>query len=267
MSSLQWYHNERHGVSNHQPLDCLLNCLIRCRSKKTSKLCVTGLCEGNPPVTPTKGQQRRKCFHLMTSSCHLQKWHCLCWCVTALHIVPLWRPPGHCTQRAREWLPLSVLPGKLRQWIHVWRMAWDVQEWRLVVYQYHWKLSWFQLWFYQFHSRKCLWNCLLPKWQSFVQGWWFNCKYIPDQLFYSFLRDAAFQGMSHTSPNFRWHIFKCWYIFCHFYPIHIIAYAHMCLFLVKWRIVRYGKNRPLAQIPQCTFCSRNVHMCTLLITR
>ena len=48
--SLQWRHNERDGVSNHQPRDCLLNGLFRPRSKKTSKL-RTGLCEGNSPVT------------------------------------------------------------------------------------------------------------------------------------------------------------------------------------------------------------------------
>ena len=42
---LQWRHNERDGVSNHhQKYDCLLNRLFRRRSKKTSKLCVTGLC-------------------------------------------------------------------------------------------------------------------------------------------------------------------------------------------------------------------------------
>ena len=39
-------------------LDCLLNCLFRHRSKKTSKLCVTGLCEGNPPVTSGFPSQR-----------------------------------------------------------------------------------------------------------------------------------------------------------------------------------------------------------------
>ena len=44
-------HNERDGVSNHQPHDCLLNGLFRRRSNKTSKLRVTGLCEGNSPVT------------------------------------------------------------------------------------------------------------------------------------------------------------------------------------------------------------------------
>ena len=32
--SLQWRHNGKCGVSNHQPYDCLLNCLFRRRSKK-----------------------------------------------------------------------------------------------------------------------------------------------------------------------------------------------------------------------------------------
>ena len=56
--SLQWRHNERNGVSNHQPHDCLLNCLFGRRSKKTSKLCVTGLCTGNSPVTGEFPAQR-----------------------------------------------------------------------------------------------------------------------------------------------------------------------------------------------------------------
>ena len=49
--ALQWHHNELDGVSNHRHLDCLLNRLFRRRSKKASKLRVTGICEGNPPVT------------------------------------------------------------------------------------------------------------------------------------------------------------------------------------------------------------------------
>ena len=48
---LQWRHNEHDSVSNHQPHVCLLNSLFRRRSKKTSKLRVTGLCVGNSPVT------------------------------------------------------------------------------------------------------------------------------------------------------------------------------------------------------------------------
>ena len=47
---IQWRRNDRGGVSNHWRLDCLLSRLFRRRSKKTSKLRVTGLCEGNPPV-------------------------------------------------------------------------------------------------------------------------------------------------------------------------------------------------------------------------
>ena len=51
MVSLRWRHNEGDGVSYHQPRDCLLNRLFRHRSKKASKPRVTGLCEGNSPVT------------------------------------------------------------------------------------------------------------------------------------------------------------------------------------------------------------------------
>ena len=51
INSLQWRHNGHDGISNHQPHDCLLNCLFRRRSKKTSKLHVTGICAGNSPVT------------------------------------------------------------------------------------------------------------------------------------------------------------------------------------------------------------------------
>ena len=50
-SALQWRHNGRDSVSNHQPHDCLLSRLFRRRSKKTSKLRVTGLCVGNLPGT------------------------------------------------------------------------------------------------------------------------------------------------------------------------------------------------------------------------
>ena len=56
--TLQWRHNERDGVSNHQPNDCLLNRLFRRRSKKISKLRVTGLCAGNSPLTGEIPAQR-----------------------------------------------------------------------------------------------------------------------------------------------------------------------------------------------------------------
>ena len=61
--SLRWRHNDFDNVSNHQPHGCLLNRLFRRRSKKTSKLRVTGLCVGNSPGpvnSPHKGPVTRK---------------------------------------------------------------------------------------------------------------------------------------------------------------------------------------------------------------
>ena len=55
---LQWRHDGRDGVSNHQRIDCLLKHLFMRRSKKSSKLRVTGLCEGNSPVTGEFPAQR-----------------------------------------------------------------------------------------------------------------------------------------------------------------------------------------------------------------
>ena len=51
--------NERDVFSNHWHLNCLPNRLFMRRSNETSKLRVTGLCEGN---------SRRLSFHLMMSS-------------------------------------------------------------------------------------------------------------------------------------------------------------------------------------------------------
>ena len=64
--TLQWRHNERNGVTIHRLMDCLLNRLFRCkRSKKTSKLRVTGLWGGIhrwPVNSPHKGSVTRKMF-------------------------------------------------------------------------------------------------------------------------------------------------------------------------------------------------------------
>ena len=56
--SLHWCHNDRGGVSDHQPHDCLLSRLFRRRTNKTSKLRVTGLCTGNSPATGEFPAQR-----------------------------------------------------------------------------------------------------------------------------------------------------------------------------------------------------------------
>ena len=49
--ALQGRHHEHYGAWNHWRPDCLLKRLSRRRSKKISKLRVTGFCEGNPLVT------------------------------------------------------------------------------------------------------------------------------------------------------------------------------------------------------------------------
>ena len=41
--TLEWRHNARDGVSNHQRRDSLLNRFVQVRIKETSKLHVTGL--------------------------------------------------------------------------------------------------------------------------------------------------------------------------------------------------------------------------------
>ena len=55
---VQWRHNGRDGVSDHQSHDCSFKCLFRRRWKKTSKLRVTDLCDGYSPVTGEFPAQR-----------------------------------------------------------------------------------------------------------------------------------------------------------------------------------------------------------------
>ena len=56
--TLPWRHNGLDSVSNHQPHHCLLSRLFGRRSKKTSKLRVTGLCAWNSPGTGEFPAQR-----------------------------------------------------------------------------------------------------------------------------------------------------------------------------------------------------------------
>ena len=68
-TSLLWRHNGRDSVSNHQPHDCLLKRLFRRRSKKTSKLRVTGLVRGIDRWPVNSPHKKIFFLHLMTSSC------------------------------------------------------------------------------------------------------------------------------------------------------------------------------------------------------
>ena len=85
-SPLQWRHSEHDGVLDHQPHGCLLNLLFRRRSKKISKLRVTGLFEGNTTVTGEFPTQRA------SNAENVSTWwrhhdYCL-----LIYIYILWRP-------------------------------------------------------------------------------------------------------------------------------------------------------------------------------
>ena len=67
---LQWRHNGRNGVSNHKFHDCLLNVQIKGKIKALRHWPLWGEFTGHRWIPRTKGQQRGKCFHLMTSSWH-----------------------------------------------------------------------------------------------------------------------------------------------------------------------------------------------------
>ena len=76
--ALQWHNNERDGISNHQPHECLLNRLFRnikenIKAPRHWPLC--GELIGDQWIPCTKGQQHRKCFHLMTPSWKTQSDH------------------------------------------------------------------------------------------------------------------------------------------------------------------------------------------------
>ena len=86
LPTLHWRHDERNDVSNHQFHDYLHNRLIRRRSKKISKLCVTGLCEGKSPVTGEFSTQRASNAENVSNwwRNHEQHWHPCCHKFTTL---------------------------------------------------------------------------------------------------------------------------------------------------------------------------------------
>ena len=114
------------GNPNHQPHDCLLNCLFGRRSKKTSKLRVTGLCVGNSPGTGEFPAQ------MASNAENVSIWwrhHDLCHCTTRM---------GVCGFTAQGWGLLSQFPpfryfpnfsDLLVNWLsmechlHIWQMS------------------------------------------------------------------------------------------------------------------------------------------------
>ena len=62
---LQWCHNGRDCVSNHQPHDCLLNRIFRRRSKKSSKFHVTDVSVGNQWASNVENVSIWRCHHAL----------------------------------------------------------------------------------------------------------------------------------------------------------------------------------------------------------
>ena len=101
--SLHCRHNDHDGVSNHQPHGCLLNRLFGRRSKKTSKLRVTGLCAGKTPGTgefPAQRVSNAEMFPFDDVIMYLP----ICWQPVSNH------SPGHRDKQAKwhKWTGLSV---------------------------------------------------------------------------------------------------------------------------------------------------------------
>ena len=102
---LQWRHNGRNGVSDHQPHDCLLNRLFKRWSKKTPKFHVTGRCAGNSPEPgefPHKEPVTRKMFPFDDAIMYL------CWevCTHPLQR-QLNQPTVENMSYNSNWIPLS----------------------------------------------------------------------------------------------------------------------------------------------------------------
>ena len=84
--SLHWRDNDSGGVSDHQPHDCLFSRLFRRRSKKTSKLRVTGLCAGNSPAAGEFPAQRASNAENVSIWWRHHGW----WCTLQAHIRVAW---------------------------------------------------------------------------------------------------------------------------------------------------------------------------------
>ena len=106
--TLRWRHNGCDSVSNHQPYYCLLNSLFRRRSKKTSKLCVTGLCPVTRKMFPFDDVTMRAICLSYNNSSKYKK--------TGLHLLRMmW-----CQQRYQWYIPNSDLIIISLQWNYEW---------------------------------------------------------------------------------------------------------------------------------------------------
>ena len=132
---LQWRHNGRGGVSNHQPHDCLLSRLFRRGSKKTSKLRFTGICEGNSLVTSEfLAQMASNAENVSIWWCHHDARADL-WLSddSRNKIVFMWSLTRVTKRMAAEWEKQTLTIRKLLLWCdrcNLWVLHDDVIKWK-----------------------------------------------------------------------------------------------------------------------------------------
>ena len=114
--SLRWRHNGHGSVSNHQSHDCLLNRLFRRRSKKTSKLRVTGLCAGNSPGT---GEFPAQMANNAENGSIWWRHHACWWIRDRIRPERIWR--NGCVSGKQDWMKMmkfhKVLSIKLETFV------------------------------------------------------------------------------------------------------------------------------------------------------
>ena len=85
-STLQWRHNGRNSVSNHQPHDCLLNRLFRRRTKKSSaSLAFVRVIHRGPVNSPHKWPVTRKMLPLDDVIMYYKSCENIIFCYTPYH--------------------------------------------------------------------------------------------------------------------------------------------------------------------------------------
>ena len=142
--TLHWRHNDHCCVSNHQSHDCLLNRLFWRKSKKTSKLCVTGLCAGNsagPVNSPHKGLVTRKmvpfddvimiythsCFMLLLLgtgqsypySLRFQHMHWIVHTLAPVLVIRRWRKSINMSQKSPIAYKITTIKQSTTRYVHI----------------------------------------------------------------------------------------------------------------------------------------------------
>ena len=119
-------------VSNHQPHHCLLNCLFRCKSKKTSKLRVTGLCVGNSLVTrefPAQTASNTENVSIWWRH-HIRdrdRGYCIVEIYRIMHELPWITIFGH------DWGDLPIFSWVTKSWVKI--IGKSLHEWsKIVIY-------------------------------------------------------------------------------------------------------------------------------------